>query len=693
MPVTSPFILYVNSTAYDLRKVSSVVDNPDPSLVDVRFIDDPRLTVTFDRVTFEAAWQSALDSGGASGLAGGDLSGSYPDPMVVGIYGYPITVAPSGAAGQILITNASNELEFVTLDQSLITFNDPNNYYSTPKTLQTLADEAAVRPYTPIGFQVGGYDGGTVSNIVATYSAPNLVLTVTHGGSGSVIYTGIGSRFVKAAGPEVASIGGLVDGKWYGAYYDNITGVLTLAPYVGDTPPWFDTNAGITTQTPVASVLWDASTDSAALVEWDVRSTRSSAREESNLLQTIGPRIVQDNNGFAVSFTLGTGAADLDAQIAVLEGSCWWDDIRVTVEDGAINPLIPFRQPLSIPAKVPLIYKVGPAGAPVWRRIAASNYPLLKAASAAGNRAVFNAAVASTTLPTAPTFTFLAGAINGVVGGLGGTGISSSFMLDIVGDGSGAQIWAIVAAGAITSYSIESGGTGYTAATTTLPANGDWALLPVSGDGRFAQTYLFLVTDPRAPLIGIIGESDAASLAASSNIGLDSLIRAGLNVNMMCPVAQLIYETSSAFANTPKSFIAEAIDLRIAASVGGGVSSGDHNALTNRSLSGQHPSGAISADAVISLLSGAGQTVDSQPVTPSMGVAWEVLAVKGSNIQLQKINAVTDGVTVAYMGYGLVQLGTFDITFSVTYSGGALNLLATTSSAGWDVTVRRVVFN
>ena len=60
MPVVSPFILYVNTSAYDLRKVSSIVDGDDPAMVYARFIDEPRVAIPFDRITFEAAWQTAL---------------------------------------------------------------------------------------------------------------------------------------------------------------------------------------------------------------------------------------------------------------------------------------------------------------------------------------------------------------------------------------------------------------------------------------------------------------------------------------------------------------------------------------------------------------------------------------------------------------------------------------------------------
>jgi ribosomal protein S27E len=60
MAVTSPFIWYIGTSAYDLRKVSSAVANPDPTLINVRFIDCPQVAITFDKAAFEAAWQTCL---------------------------------------------------------------------------------------------------------------------------------------------------------------------------------------------------------------------------------------------------------------------------------------------------------------------------------------------------------------------------------------------------------------------------------------------------------------------------------------------------------------------------------------------------------------------------------------------------------------------------------------------------------
>lgn len=65
MAVTSPHILYVGTSAYDLRKVTywQPVDNVAPAVSRVRFVNlDSYVDIL--QSTFEAAKQASLDGGG-----------------------------------------------------------------------------------------------------------------------------------------------------------------------------------------------------------------------------------------------------------------------------------------------------------------------------------------------------------------------------------------------------------------------------------------------------------------------------------------------------------------------------------------------------------------------------------------------------------------------------------------------------
>lgn len=107
MPVVNVHILYVGTSAYDLRKVSSAVPHQaDPLLVMVRFIDEAATAISFVKATFEPAWQASLNAAGGggppSGPAGGDLGGTYPGPNVVGIQGTPVSVTAPTSGTQLI---------------------------------------------------------------------------------------------------------------------------------------------------------------------------------------------------------------------------------------------------------------------------------------------------------------------------------------------------------------------------------------------------------------------------------------------------------------------------------------------------------------------------------------------------------------------------------------------------------------
>ncbi len=64
--ITSPYVLYVGTTAYDLRKVitwSEPKVQPVTPIVQVRFQSEPMAVLPFTKSTFETAMQAAQTAG------------------------------------------------------------------------------------------------------------------------------------------------------------------------------------------------------------------------------------------------------------------------------------------------------------------------------------------------------------------------------------------------------------------------------------------------------------------------------------------------------------------------------------------------------------------------------------------------------------------------------------------------------
>jgi hypothetical protein len=113
MPVTSDFILYVGTSAYDLRKVSSSVPaQDDPLYRMVRFIDEPRAAIRFLAATFDPAWQAALDAsegggGGSEKVEYVPASGAGPVAVNYGLASvWDITLTSGPAAIPITLSGA-----------------------------------------------------------------------------------------------------------------------------------------------------------------------------------------------------------------------------------------------------------------------------------------------------------------------------------------------------------------------------------------------------------------------------------------------------------------------------------------------------------------------------------------------------------------------------------------------------------
>lgn len=146
MPVSSPYILYVGTSAYDLRKVSSVASNPSPSLVNVRFIDCPQATIAFDKTTFEAAWESAL-----RGTAYTRVTPTTGSSIVISSSVHRLIIDPAGTLATLTVTMPATPVDGQSVSVSAGSFG-VTALTMLPNAGQTFATGAVLTTLLPSGF-------------------------------------------------------------------------------------------------------------------------------------------------------------------------------------------------------------------------------------------------------------------------------------------------------------------------------------------------------------------------------------------------------------------------------------------------------------------------------------------------------------------------------------------------------------
>lgn len=248
----------------------------------------------------------------------------------------------------------------------------------------------------------------------------------------------------------------------------------------------------------ISYIYWDATNGKATTFAEERHGIVMDGSTHSYLHTTRGTQLV---SGAAITYTLGTGSLDADAQVAISDGQVRDEDIVVNFANSA-TPTNPFEQVLSPIAKIPIFYR---SGASLWVKSTASNFPMLTGP----NRTYYNELVA-----------------------------------------------------------------------------GSWQLTEAPSNNKVCVTYIFTTTDIRNPVIGILGQAqyqnvdEAKTLAAWDQISFGDLPAQELK---LCYI--LYYETSSAYANTPKAKIVFVSDTRfnVDRQVSATVFNGDHSNLSGLS--------------------------------------------------------------------------------------------------------------
>lgn len=303
---------------------------------------------------------------------------------------------------------------------------------------------AALSSFSP----QNGFPNRTDSSI--SFVNGTRTFTIQPTGASFSFFSG-GVKFVKST-PQTVVISN-THSLWY-IYFD-LTGTLAATTTF--------TEAIITTYCFVASVYWDAIAGESLLVGEERHGSEMDSYTHLYLHSSFGTQFGSPV-GFALTGVVADGNGDLDtsAQVGINGGSIWDEDIKHIL--GTV----------AAPASLPVFYLTGTG---VWRRVAATAYPLP------------------------------------------------------------------YQAGSLAQWNQFQGGT--------------WSLVTATSDD-FVLSHIFVTNDHNQPYIVIAGQSTYSTLTAAregANTEIASIVTTGLPTVEFAPVATLIWETRTSYANAPKSRI------------------------------------------------------------------------------------------------------------------------------------------
>jgi hypothetical protein len=321
------------------------------------------------RIALAAAWHYVRGSYE-------QLAGAAGDYTVLDTDGYEVIEIDCGGANrtQTLPTaaaNANRRITFIKADNSAFTSTVDGEGAELvggvpSRVLRYLGDSVTVQcngvswSVVPVSLARPSYTD-FVDRALSTIAFVDgtLTLTITPTGASfdfyiqDVLYTQVGADTVAITDTQ---------GLWY-IYYDN-TGTL-----IASQTPWLEDGS----QCIVGSVYWDASSNTgygslvdqrhSYLMSWQTRAWVNGAR---GLTQR------ETQGELVATWTEGDGSANADAQIGMTGGTIRDEDISVAIVDGALGTA--FQQPLTLPAELPVWYRVT-ATPDRWAKLGATAYP------------------------------------------------------------------------------------------------------------------------------------------------------------------------------------------------------------------------------------------------------------------------------------------------------------------------------
>lgn len=174
----------------------------------------------------------------------------------------------------------------------------------------------------------------------------------------------VGYKFTKY-GPDSITIPN-VEGQWY--FYYNETGILQAQ----QNPPIFNTD--FSKYAVIAIIYWSVSQNKALYLGEERHSIIQDWKTHQYLHLTQGTRYESgfDLTNFVIN---GSTSDDTSAQISINDGKIADEDIEISIVNSP-TPTPPWQQVLSPIAKIPIVYRIGPAATVNWLRDTATNFPV-----------------------------------------------------------------------------------------------------------------------------------------------------------------------------------------------------------------------------------------------------------------------------------------------------------------------------
>jgi hypothetical protein len=301
------------------------------------------------------------------------------------------------AAGQTINTAGGASVAtytFLGADEGLILEAQGGDWYGI--AYQGSIPPAVLPPPNSTGF---------VDRTLSTINFVDGTLTFTIAPTGASFDYYVQSTLITQVGADTVVITD-TQGLWY--FYYTAAGVLTASQTAWDIDG---------TVCFVATLYWDATGNTAYdslsderhsyIMDWP---THNWGHNSFGLTQR------GTSTHLVANWTEGTGAADADAQIGLSDGPLYDEDIEIAIVDGALGT--DFQQPLTLPAELPVWYRLGPTASNRWAKLTATDYPFRYAALGRYNwnnagtwqqanvtdGNYFNAIIATSMIPVEPIF-------------------------------------------------------------------------------------------------------------------------------------------------------------------------------------------------------------------------------------------------------------------------------------------------